>query len=281
MMQKAKKEHNMKNRILGLTVIAAVFNAQATLVSFDEAGYTAGALDEQGAAGGSTWNANGNTVDPTDGGSVILATGTDQWKYGIFRENLRADSGNNDFTVSQTISWTENAPTGNNDAFSLIINDTLNGSSAIRAYLNRLGTDNYKLGIKSDLDVDLGSATFSDTLFGLDDIGDTTSDSITFSLNLVAGASSNDWSYTVSLYNETTDSVIGSISDTGITTSEDLFTATSLYGGFSSSRAESVHGLTDRVITSFEVIAVPEPATMGMVSAVGIGLLFVRRRFMM
>ncbi|MDZ8120501.1 PEP-CTERM sorting domain-containing protein [Pontiella agarivorans] len=271
----------MKKLILGLSVAAAVFSAQATVVSFDEAGYTAGALDEQGATGGSTWNASGNTVDPTGGGSVVLATGTDTWKYGVFRENLRADSGNNDFTVSQTISWTENAETGNNDAFSLLFNDTLNGTSTMRAYLNRSGTDSYKLGIKTDLGEDLGGSTFSETLFGLDDLGDTTSDSIKFSFNLVAGASSNDWSYTISLYNETTASDIGVISDSEITTSEALFTAGNLYGGFSSSRNESTHGLTDRVITSFEVAAVPEPATLGMISAIGIGILFIRRRFMM
>lgn len=256
------KEINMMKQLILTTV--AVFTAvtQALAVTYD---FTAGEGFTDGSLNGQVgwYSAPENTVNTNNGGFVVFPDDSSQWKAGFAADELEASS-NNTFVLSKVVSWTESAASGNNEAFNLVLNNAKSGSDSIRAYLIRVADTGYKLGLNV-LGSTLGEAVYDETLFGINASGDVDSDNIEFSMEVMKGDTTNDWSYTLSLSNVASNDYVG-VPITGTFSADTaLFDASVLYGGFSSGRNVTSHGLTNRVVKSFSLAstytAPPEPVT--------------------
>lgn len=251
----------MKRLILiAMAAFAAILQVSAVTYEFTAAeGFTDGSLNGQVG----WYSAPENMVSTNGGGLVTMPDDASQWKAGFAADALNAAS-HNTFVLSNIVAWSEFAASGNNEAFNLVLNNAKSGADSIRAYLTRVADTGYKLGVNVQGST-YGEVVYDETLFGVNASGDGDSDDIGFAMELVKGETTNDWAYTLSLFNIASNDYVGVPVTGTFSTDAALFDAAVLYGGFSSGRNVTTHGLTNRVIKSFSLssryAAPPTPAT--------------------
>lgn len=142
------------------------------------------------------------------------------------------------------------------------------GDKSISMYLVGRG-NNYALGTDSI------EGTFG-TLFSMTDLGITgdgdASDALNLSLETIKLDDANNWSMTLTLENF----------DTGFSTS---YSTTVVNDGWNQNeltgalvKGASGSPVSDFVVSSYDAVAIPEPATIGLLSLGSIGLFVLRRR---
>ncbi|VGO18936.1 PEP-CTERM sorting domain-containing protein [Pontiella sulfatireligans] len=92
-------------------------------------------------------------------------------------------------------------------------------------------------------------------------------------------ATSGEFSVTQAAYNDSM-TLIGSFSETR-TDQTAIYDAETVYVGFRSSKHSEIMGPYQ--VSSYEIStsAIPEPATLGLITATGLGILFIRRRLLL
>lgn len=265
----------MQKWITALTVLAAVFSTQAEIIystDFSSGTYSDGTLNGQDG-----WTA--------DGPKIIAGTGLteDGYKGGVNSASTLESSVTSGTTYTSKLSFSFNdASSGVKSGPNVsagIYNGTDTASSMISGAFKSQNNGSFRLGLYTNwgnLDTNLGylqSDTFTAESIGLSYDTDTASDLLTLSLSLTAGADTNSWNATVSLFNGSTEVL------TWTPTTDNLeFDASTVYGGFVYGQSDINQIVSDRTITSYEfTAAVPEPATIGMLGLGGIAVLLARK----
>lgn len=283
----------MKQWMIGFSVLAAALFAQATVVDFTAAeGYSgagttgvwAESLHAQG-GGKSTWIESSWGSFAVDSSAGVVQTVSTGFKKAFYNQAL--SSGQSAYTVGVKFTFDRDAaqiadqadlmsveltesydPIGNRIALSMQRQKDANSGKYRLTFYENTGLNN-----------SFGNAGWSDeTVWGFADAADTTSDDLWLEMTVYRGADASSWTVSGLLSNLTTGaSVELATTDIGSFDTSSAYFSNSLYGGFGNGEHESDGNFSNRVIDQFEVTAVPEPVTLGLLTMGSAGLLVGRR----
>ncbi|MDZ8117567.1 hypothetical protein [Pontiella agarivorans] len=231
--------------------IALAFSVSAEAITYEFAqveGFTNGVLSGQ--AG---WSGEAYSVNTNDSGSIMIDNDpAQQWVAAFPTESFDAES-NNCFFVSNVVSWTQVETNGDNSIFNVIINDSKSGGTPCRLSLERRANfPQYVLNLKSDDGSNNGWNFFPENLFGVNGSADPDSDEIGFGFSLTKGRVQNEWMYSITLENITSNSILYALSGS-MTSTSNLYDSAVLYAGISSGISSEINGTSNRVIKSFSM----------------------------
>jgi hypothetical protein len=264
----------MKKWITGLTVLAAVFSAQATTIDFNEAAYsTAG--DGAALSSLADWTGNPDNVlaDTTGDGCVLLATGSTAWKYNTYSAEAISTANAGDsitttiqFTFDSTATGTGNTGVGASKRIVAVGSSVDNMYGWLCRSWDSSVDGKYALGYNDDNDPNKVILDGSD--IGIDSLTVQTSDLLQLTTTLTREAG-DTWAMDIVLQNLDT-AFTTSYHATGLGVAVD-----SMIGAFGTGQSDANSSVTARTITSFEVI--PEPATISMLGMGALITLLVRK----
>ncbi|MDF7822617.1 hypothetical protein P4B35_01225 [Pontiellaceae bacterium B12227] len=245
---------NVKYILSGCILLSCVIAAESRTFSFSEAeGFKAGLLDGQNG-----WVSELNTVTPQTKGYIELSK--TQWKTGFFEKALPADE-TRTYKMSSVVSFSETSDQGNNDVMSFIFNNQMNGKGTARCFISRVAGNGYKIGFKGVKEAQNDTLIFPSERIGIT-AGNCETDQLRFTYALTKGATSKDWKVELLLENLRTGKIVASLVKEHVETTHELFDATELYAGFSSSRTDDVTGTTNRRIHTIDIQEPPGEETL-------------------
>ena len=283
--------------IAGLVLLAG--GVHASVVNFTAAeGYS---------GDGSSWPSRLDAQTPTTGSSWVETTGGSMGRFRVDSSagtvHLDGDTGFNkaiyqqalsssmtEYTVGMKFKFDRDAATINSkrSVFAVELTEAATGGNRLAMQLQRQPNANsgkYRLSFWENTGSvnTSGNAGWSDeTVWGFADAADTTSDDLWLEMTLYRGADASSWMVSGLLSNLTTGASVEM--GTGVVgafdTSSAYFTD-DLYALMNSSDKDVDGNFSNRVVDQFSVTAIPEPATLGLITAMGGAVLFIRRRFMM
>ena len=280
----------MKKWIIGLGMVAVVFSAHAVVVDFTAAeGYSgAGAVEvwkdslhaQNPTVGGWTESSWGSFAVDSSAGSVVM-DGTRAYKTAVYDQGFAV---NNVYTVGVGFSFkrVENAVLSDSQEFIALdfteVADTSGKRIAMQIQRPKWNSAKYTLSFYENT----GSANSSGTGSAVDETalgfgaGDDQSDDLWLGMTLTRGADASSWTAIGVISNLTSGTEVTSY-DAGTFDTSSAFFTDDLYGKIGSLKADSDSQVSDRLIDTFEVTSIPEPATLGLIATVSAGLLFIRR----
>ncbi len=259
-----------------LGVVAMVATAQSAIISFTSGeGFSDGALNGQ-----QGWNAEaGWVVDSTGAGKVATTVNSE---IAVLNQAVTLTTGQSyglsvNFQFGGTVYSTPTAYVYaflsglkvGSDATQVATGNASAADANVQIILN---TDTYRL--LNNFSVITGANNITGTQLNPGDV-------LQYDYNLTLGADAASTFYTVRLQNLTDGTDTGTGTITGVdATIYAALTGSGAYGFFQTiNPSTGASGLAGAQVNSITVI--PEPATLGLVAAMGGAVLFIRRRFMM
>jgi hypothetical protein len=283
----------MKKQIAGFSVLAAAFFTQAAVVNFTAAeGYS---------GDGSSWPSRlSNQTNTTDAGWIeTVGGGTGRFRVdsnGSGSVNIDGDVGYNKGVYQQGLSASQSTYTAavgfrfdrstdelasNRKILAVEFTEAASGGNRLAMQVERMSGANsakYRLSFWDNT----GSSNTSqadgwsdESDWGFADALDATSDALRLELTLSRGVDASSWSAVGVLQNlDTGFSVTNTVAL--FDTSAAYFTDP-LYAVMNSADKDADANISNRVIDQFEVTAIPEPVTLGLLTMGSAGLLIGRR----
>ncbi|MEA2068509.1 MAG: PEP-CTERM sorting domain-containing protein [Verrucomicrobiota bacterium] len=279
----------MKKWIIGIGIMV-VFSAQAVVVDFTAAeGYSGtGTVQLWGdslhaqtpTVGDWTESSWGSFAVDSSAGTVAL-DGTVAYKSAVFNQGLASSEV---YTIGAGFSFTrvENAILSANQELLALdfteVADTSGNRIAMQIRRPSWNSAKYQLSFYENT----GGANTSGTGTAADEtdlgfgVGDDQSDDLWLGMTLTRGADASSWTASGVIINLTTGTEVATY-DAGTFDTSSAFFTDDLYGRMGSVKADADTQVSNRVIDTFEVTSIPEPATLGLIATVSAGLLFIRR----
>ena len=250
----------MKKWIIKLATVAVAVGTQAAVIVDDNFSTYSGYL-----------NGNGNWVAGTDWTNVTGGVTSPDFKRAYYNQAINLGVGDK-VTVTLDNSFTTTTKNGN------LLRFGLRGDAGLGNVANAYNFARIEIRNTGDYrfygDGNLGTAPDASVITAAN-LG--TADNLQVVWSLTKSASADVFDVTAQSFNVTSNTAYTLWS--GAVTNAAMYADTSLFFGM-----DSQNGLTKGktfLVENVNVNVIPEPATLGLVAAMGGAVLFIRRRFMM
>ena len=257
----------MKKLISTISAVVIGTGLLADVINFTAAeGYSNGQLITH-----SNWNGHSLFLVDNSAGTVTYQYAPDGWRKAVYNKNL---GGNEIYCVGVTFTFDYVTPTANNPTmgaeFSTV--NTATGGNRFVFQIQRIGSGSYQLSV---YDSALGKTTTGTTIAPAAIFGaSTNSTELQMRLTVSQNADGSSWDILGICTDLTSGTELGRVSSNGYSTA---FFDNDVYGVMNTLANDVTAGVANRVVTQFEVWAIPEPATIGLFVVSSIGLLILRK----